>query len=45
VVAMWYKRCEEIYQVFSEVRQMEAAELKSAISELQARIVKIRDWL
>lgn len=32
-------------QIFLKVKHVEPAELKSAISELTARMEKIRDWL
>jgi len=31
--------------IFLKVKHVETAELKSAISELMARVEKIRDWL
>ena len=41
---MWYKQQNRLRQMCG-TKQMEAAELKSALSELTARIEKIRDWL
>jgi hypothetical protein len=49
---MWYKNAksgvrskESVVRTICKVARMEAAELKTAIEKLTARVEKIRDWL
>ncbi len=45
LISMWYKdkKLAKSHRLVNS--DMETTELKSAISELSARVVKIRDWL
>ena len=49
---MWYKNeksgvrsKESVVRTINKVQKMEAAELRTAIQKLTARVEKIRDWL
>ena len=45
LISMWYKNKKLAKSHRLVNSDMETTELKSAISELSARVVKIRDWL